>query len=109
MFINTNYANSFFLNRLPEIQHYNRSKVYYKNAKELRDSTAYKMKFRIKNFFSKCDQIRSYQIYSHSCQKATMSKKKLKVQFNLLLILFSDHHSVATFAIPGYTWRSCKF
>ena len=36
----------------------------------LRAVTAQKMKFSIKNFFSKCDQIRSFlRIWSHSLEK----------------------------------------
>ena len=35
--------------------------------------TAQKMKFSIKNFFSKCDQIRSFlQIWSHLLKKSVM-------------------------------------
>ena len=36
-------------------------------------STAQKMKFSIKDFFSKCDQIRSFlQIWSHLLKKSVM-------------------------------------
>ena len=38
-----------------------------------RINTAQKMKFSIKDFFSKCDQIRSFlQIWSHSLKKSLM-------------------------------------
>ena len=38
----------------------------------LQDFTAEKMKFSIKDFFSKCDQIRRKQIWSHLLKKYLM-------------------------------------
>ena len=48
-------------------------KYFYKNrlGAEGLNSTAQKMKFYIKDFFSKCDQIRSFlQIWSHLLKKS---------------------------------------
>ena len=44
-----------------------------KSMDRVENYTAQKMKFSIKNFFSKCDQIRSFlQIWSHSLKKSLM-------------------------------------
>ena len=56
------------------------------------EDNAQKMKFSIKDFFSKCDQIRSFvQIWSHLLEKSLME--------NLILVKWESQKSIKVFII----------
>ena len=62
-------------------------------------SAAQKMKFSIKDYFSKCDQIRSFlRIWSHLLQKSLMEN----FIFCAACLLFSQH-------VPSHVWHIPKY
>ena len=64
-----------------------------------RNTTAQKMTFSIKDFFSKCDQIRrKLQIWSHLLKKSLMEN----VIFCVVYILFVRNHDLANKNLISY-------
>ena len=71
-----------------------------KREKRLTHLTAQKMKFSITDFFSKCDQIRSFlQIWSHLLKKSVMENFNFCAVFNATgLFLYPQKHQKISFS-----------
>ena len=80
--------------------HYRKPVTIFTKKSHLRCFTAQKMKFSIKDFFSKCDQIRSFlQIWSHLLKKYLMKNFNFCAVFERVLtkFLLSVHCSFLLF------------